>query len=228
MSLTPEQYDLLYESAIVAGTRAHRRYHTYFDAEDVTQDLMEWVLKRSKKYAAMLDTDNPDELRQTQRYLDKTFSRQADKICRSKKAQQLGYQLDDEAFYPAGLLSELLPFAFGEVVDVRDAQRSPRVSGGGSDPATAGNWIVSMFDVRAALDRLDPDDKLILFMRFDQNYTLEELSEALEFSTTTAHRKVEGALKRLSDLLGGESPWPRRKATSNAQARAETDAQVAG
>ncbi len=51
------------------------------------------------------------------------------------------------------------------------------------------------------------DNKDILIKRYHENLTLQELAQYLECSVSTADRKSTGALRRLQNNLGGESPW---------------------
>jgi len=184
----------------------HRKYHTYFDVADVRQELLVWVVRREDKVRAWLDhSQGEDVYKGGMRQLGKTLTRHADKYCRKRKAQQLGYQLDDEAYYSPITLSELLPFVWEDVVNTTDGSK-PKVSGGGN-PAEGGNYVIQLFDIRRALAKLDPQDKLILQMKFYEQLNYGDIAETLGVSDSTAHRKVDGALRRLNNNLGGQSPF---------------------
>jgi len=201
--------DWLSEATDIASQVArivHRKYHTYFDVSDVRQELLVWIVRREEKVRSWLDhTEGEEQYRGGVRQLGKTLTRHADKYCRRRKAQQLGYQLDDEAYYTPISLSELLPFVWSDVVETRDASK-PRVSGGGN-PAEGGNYVIQLFDIRKALEKLDPQDKVILQMKFFEQFTFDEIATTLGISDSTAHRKVDGALRRLNNNLGGQSPF---------------------
>jgi DNA-directed RNA polymerase specialized sigma24 family protein len=141
--------------------------------------------------------------------LGKTLTRHADKYCRRLKAQKLGYELRDEQFYSEVTLSELLPFVWSDVVNTVDNSK-PKVSGGGN-PAEGGNYVIQLFDIRRALARLNEMDRDVLELRYADNLSFKELSIQLAVSETTAHRKVDGALRRLTNELGGTNPWERRE-----------------
>ena len=201
--------DWLSESREIAKTVAykiHRRYHTYFDVSDVSQELLVWILKRQDKIQEWLDHPlDSEEYKRGVRKLAKTLTRNADKYCRKMKAQFLGYEIRDEQYYSPITLSELLPFVWSDVVETRAAD-GEKVSGMGN-PAEGGNYIIQLFDVRRALDKLDPSDRLVLQMKFFEMLTFSEIAHTLEVSDTTAHRKVDGALRRLNNQLGGQSPF---------------------
>ena len=194
------------EIAVTVARKVHRRYHTYFDVQDVTQELMVWILKRQDKIKEWLDHPlGSDEYKMGVRKLGKTLTRNADKYCRRIKAQKLGYEVRDEQYYSPISLSELLPFVWSDVVETRDASK-PKVSGGGN-PAEGGNYVIQLFDIRRALKKLDPQDKLVLQMKFFEQLNYQDIAQTFGVSDSTAHRKVDGALRRLNNHLGGQTPF---------------------
>lgn len=201
--------DWLKEASDIASQVArtvHRKYHTYFDVADVRQELLVWVVRREDKVKEWLTHEQGDEVyKGGVRQLGKTLSRHADRYCRKLKAQKLGYQLDDEAYYTPISLSELLPFVWTDVVNTKN-NNTERVSGSGN-PAEGGNYVIQLFDIRRALAKLEPEDKIVLQMRFFEQLTFDEIATTLDISDSTAHRKVDGALRRLNNHLGGQSPF---------------------
>jgi RNA polymerase sigma factor (sigma-70 family) len=184
----------------------HRKYQTYFDVADVRQELLTWIWRREDKVKQWLSPEqSPEDYKGGVRQLGKTLTRQADKYCRRLKAQKLGYELRDEQYYDPITLSEMLPFVWQDVVNTTDSTK-PKVSGGGN-PAEGGNYVIQLFDIRRALVKIDPQDRLILQMKFFEQLTYSEIAHSLEVSDTTAHRKVDGALRRLNQHLGGQSPF---------------------
>ena len=196
--------ELSNDIAAQVAKSVHGKYHTYFDVDDLRQELLVWVLKRETKVQEWLVHEDKDLHNQGIRMLARALQRQADKYCRSKKAQALGYNLEDEAYYSPIVLSELLPFVWADVVDTRDGSK-PKVSGGGN-AAEGGNYVIQLIDIRRALALLDPQDKMVLEMKFFEQLPFSEVAEILQVSDTTAHRKVDGALRRLNTILGGQSP----------------------
>jgi len=170
---------------------------------------MVWTLKRQDKIKEWLDHPlDSDEYKMGVRKLGKTLTRLADKYCRRAKAQKLGYEIRDEQYYDAISLSEMLPLAFpikAPIVNTTDGSK-PKVSGGGN-PAEGGNYVIQLMDIRRALSKIDPQDKLVLEMKFFEGLTFNEIAETLQVSDTTAHRKVDGALRRLNNFLGGANPF---------------------
>jgi len=195
--------------AVISARKVHRRYHTYFDQADVVQELMIWVLRRTDKVQEWLDHE-PDapEYKIGEKMLGKTLVRHADKYCRKIKAQKLGYELRDEQFYAPATLAELLPFVWTDVVGTQDTSK-PRVSGGGN-PAEGGNYVVQLIDIRRGLLALSEADRQVLRLKYYDQLSFKELAQELQVSDTTAHRKVDGAIKRLENNLGGPNPYERK------------------
>ena len=201
--------DWLSEATDVASQVArvvHRKYSVYFDVSDLRQELLVWVWRREDKVKQWLDhNQEPEDYKGGVRQLGKTLTRQADKYCRRLKAQKLGYELRDEQYYDPITLSELLPFVWGDVVETTKLD-GEKVSGAGN-PAEGGNYVIQLFDVRHALSKIDEMDRDVLELKYEQNLTFAEIAEVLEVSDTTAHRKVEGAMRRLVNQLGGTNPF---------------------
>jgi len=197
------------EIARTVARKVHRRYHTYFDVSDVSQELTVWILKRQDKIVEWLEHPlDSDEYKMGVKKLGKTLTRHADKYCRRVKAQKLGYELRDEQFYDEVTLSELLPFVWSDIVNTTDASK-PKVSGGGN-PAEGGNYVIQLFDIRRGLSKLSEMDRDVLELRYADQLSFSALAEQLTCSETTAHRKVDGALRRLTNELGGPNPWKMR------------------
>lgn len=191
----------------------HRRYRTYFDVADVRQECLVWVLRREQKVREWLNPDaEPEVYKGGVKQLGKTLSRHADRYCRKRKAQSLGYALEDEAYYSPITLSELLPFVWSDVVNTHMPNDGERVSGSGN-PAESGNYVIQLFDIRRAITKLDEMDRDVLQLKFEHQLTFAQIAEELQVSDTTAHRKVDGALRRLNNHLGGQSPFHREVET---------------
>jgi len=196
--------------AEVAQTSAYiitRNYKGFVEADDVKQELLEWSLKRSDKIQEWLNEDlSKQEYRMGIKRLAKTFNRMADRHCRKEKAKKLGYSVHDEAFYSTGMIEELLPMAFSSNIITKDPA-TEFVSNGGGDPATAGSFLASMYDIRIALRNLTIDLYEILRMRYEDGLKLEDIASYFDVTDSTINRKISTAIKQISKELGGESPW---------------------
>jgi RNA polymerase sigma factor (sigma-70 family) len=217
--------DTLQEVTEIAATVAkqiHPRYAVYFEPQDLRQELLVWALKRPDKINEWLGPDVEVKDRKAGiRQLAKSMQREADKYCRHAKAKASGYEARDEYYYNQGILEELI--ANLDEANNQTGGMQARVSGGGGDPATGNNFAASIVDVRRAMEELEPQDQLMLEMRYAQDYTYSQIANILGLSDTTTHRRVEAAMKRMVKFLGGENPWVgTRRVVSNATARAVT------
>ena len=194
----------------IAQTSAYvitRNYKGFAEADDVKQELLEWSLKRNDKIQEWLNEDlSKQEYRVGIKRLAKTFNRMADRYCRKEKAKKLGYSIHDEAFYSTGMIEELLPLAFSSNIITKDPA-TEYVSNGGGDPATAGSFLASMYDIRIALRELTIDLYEILRMRYEDGAKLEDIASYFDVTDSTINRKISTAIKQISKELGGESPW---------------------
>jgi len=68
---------------------------------------------------------------------------------------------------------------------------------GGVDPVTG----IAAFDLRVALERLDPDDRALLAMRYVAGFNASELSVALGLSPSGTRTRLERLLARLRQEL---------------------------
>lgn len=77
-----------------------------------------------------------------------------------------------------------------------DTSRSP----GGIDPALG----IDLIDLRAAMERLDPDDRALLAMRYVAGFDSTELSTAIGLSPPGTRARLSRLLARLrQDLIHG-------------------------
>jgi len=194
----------------IAQTSAYvitRNYKGFAEADDVKQELLEWSLKRSDKIQEWLSEDlSKQEYRIGIKRLAKTFNRMADRYCRKEKAKKLGYSIHDEAFYSTGMIEELLPMAFSSNIITKDPG-TEYVSNGGGDPATAGSFLSSMYDIRIALRELTIEIYEMMRMHYEDGLTLEHIGEYFNVDKSTISRKINTGIKQMSKELGGESPW---------------------
>jgi DNA-directed RNA polymerase specialized sigma24 family protein len=138
--------------------------------------------------------------------------RAAERYSRREKATKSGYQITDEAYYQGYTLGQLLPFVIASVVDgtvleqiqdmIQDGQ--PR---GSSSPSEGGNLLANLIDIKIGYTKLEAEDKILLRVRYLDSFTLQQIANHYQCSVSTADRRIDGAMRRLQDLLGGVSPW---------------------
>ena len=206
--LHPTFYDLVPSVA----TSIHRRYRQWTEREDVLQECYAWAMNRAEHYATLLNEENALQRTINEKRIAWQMRRHAERYARKEKAKKSGYLVGDESFYDTVLLGQLLPHVIASVVDGTVLEQAQNLINDGqprkpSAPAEGGNLLAILIDIKKAYLALDVVDKDILIKRYHENLTLEEMGAYLSCATSTADRKIQGAIRRLQNLLGGESPY---------------------
>lgn len=209
--------------------RIANRYRQYVEREDVAQELRIWWLTHEKAVERYQGEDKIGEKK-----LKKALYRAAEKFARGQKATVLGYKPEDEFFYNTELIRMLLPMVWNPDLIFQEVQ--PDEAGGKirrTKAANEGNNLPAMVaDVAEALSRIDLDDYRVLLLHFALEYEYKELASELDIQVGAAKMRVQRAIERIVDTLGGETPWTdgpgSRHAISNAHAAAITANQEVG
>lgn len=190
----------------------HRRFSGYVDLEDLVQELQIYVLQRPQLLTDLeaAYTVSKDETKWVARKLMARFRRHIEKISRREKAAKLGYQMGDEFFYDTALIATLLPVALqfetqGAVLVNQIDDGTPRKP---PVPSEGGNVLGMVIDVRAAYELITEDEQLLLEQRYGKDpLILSDIAVAWNVSDSTIDRRIQVALRKLIDNLGGPSPW---------------------
>jgi DNA-directed RNA polymerase specialized sigma24 family protein len=241
---TPEQYAFLYEKAEQVARGISRDYPDS-DREDLTQEALVWCIEHPGKVASWLSHD--DGIGRVVVAMKNSCRRYAIKqraLARGDEAQI------DEFWYSTEILKGfgrgsgqrgLLHFVFDQ-----DAWLGPEKTSDDPgvrtkrDPAEGGNWLATLSDVSAALDKLsheDPKAWSLLVLHYKQGYTYDEIGASLTPAASKQRvlERIDRAVRKVQGVLGGPEPrkdpaepgWEdgpgSRYVMSNSQARARTD-----
>lgn len=190
----------------------YRRYRQWVERDDVNQECYAWALNRADHYAELLNEENALQRTINEKRIAWQMRRHAERYARKEKAKKSGYLIGDESFYDTVLLGQLLPHVIASVVDGTVLEQAQEMINDGqprkpSAPAEGGNLLAILIDIKKAYLKLDVADKDILIKRYHESLTLEEMGAYLGCATSTADRKCASALRRLQNILGGESPY---------------------
>ena len=207
-NLHPSFYDIV---PSVAQT-IYRRYRQWVEREDVIQECYAWAMARANHYAELLSEENALQRTINEKRIAWQMRRHAERYARKEKAKKSGYLIADESFYDTVLLGQLLPHVIASVVDGTVLEQAQNLINDGqprkpSAPAEGGNLLAILIDIKKAYLQLDVVDKDILIKRYHESLTLEEMGAYLGCATSTADRKCQQAIRKLQNLLGGESPY---------------------
>lgn len=190
----------------------YRRFNGYVERNDLEQELRVYIVQRPKLVES-LDASyevSKEETKWVARRLMARFRRHIEKYSRKEKASKLGYSTGDEFFYDTITLASLLPVALqfesqGAVLIDRVDDGSPRKP---PVPSEGGNVLGMVIDIRSAFELLDEEQQLILTSRYGASpMILSEIATEMGYSDSTVDRKIQKALRKMIDHLGGPTPW---------------------
>jgi RNA polymerase sigma factor (sigma-70 family) len=201
-----------YELVPSVANSIYRRYRQWVERDDVIQECYAWAMNRAEHYATLLEDESPIQRVINEKRIAWQMRRHAERYARKEKAKKSGYQIGDESFYDTVVLGQLLPHVIASVVDGTVLEQAQNLINDGqprkpSAPAEGGNLLAILIDIKKAYLKLDVADKDILIKRYHEALTLEEMGEYLGCATSTADRRCTSAIRRLQNLLGGESPY---------------------
>ena len=206
--LDPAVYDLVPS----VTNSIHRRYKNFIEKADLAQECYVWATSRATYINTQLAEPDPEQYKHNLQRIVWQMRRVAERYARREKADKSGYSISDETYYETATLGQLLPFVIASVVDgtvleqiqdmIKDGQ--PR---GSSSPSEGGNLLAVLIDIKKAYLKLEQPDKDLLLLRHHEGLTLQQIAEAYGCALSTADRRCSNSLRKLQNLLGGDSPW---------------------
>ena len=190
----------------------YNRYRQYVEREDLFQECWAWYYNRSEHYNNLFSEKDTIQRTINEKRIAWQMRRNAERYCRKEKAKKSGYLVGDESFYDTVLLGQLLPHVIASVVDGTVLEQAQNLINDGqprkpSAPAEGGNLLALLIDIKKAYLKLNVIDKDILIKRYHESFTLEQMAEYLGCATSTADRRCQSSIRKLQNLLGGESPY---------------------
>lgn len=180
-----------------------KRYKEYVELEDLISEGWVHVLGHQDQMDEYLKHDKPSLAAW---WLGRDIWRKMDRFARTEKSNLLGYEVDDEQYYGAELISGYMPNIFaGSAEPPVKAQQEIRANG---DPAEGGEWLAGYLDVLHAWQtvKLTENEVEALRLTFQEGMSQQAVGDALGVNQTTAGRTVVRALRKLSEGLGGPRP----------------------
>ena len=241
---TPELYAFLYEKAEAVAYSIHRDF-SMVEVDDLVQEALMWAVEHPDTLAGYLEND-------PKRTGGQVYGAMRN-VCKDYAVAQRAFARGDEAriddaWYTLDMLKGtgrsvgkrgLLHLVFDDQAwtnpeKVETESRTKR------DPAEGNNWLATLSDVSAVLDKLtrsDPEARKLIELHYKHGYTYEEIGPMLEppVARMTVGRRMDRAIKKVQEFLGGPAPrkdpaeegWQdgpgTRYVITNAAARAITD-----
>lgn len=232
---TEEQITWL--NAHIAGvanqTARTARFRPYVEGGDLQGVLWEWAMKHEAKVLKWFEAHEGREL---ERLLGKVFTDEARMFARREKANTLGFRLEDEFFYSAGVLKDLLPIALAPQSEWLHPPTDHGTGGRSTKALSEGNnWLATLADVSRAVGLLSAEDQSVLSDLHLHERSTKQIAARDNITVRGVEQRQDRALKRLWNALGGPQ-WlePKekythgvgRKAMSNARANALTNSDL--
>lgn len=243
----PETYAYLYGLADKVATSVRRSY-PMVDTEDLLQEGLMWAVAHPG--ALHIYLGHEDEAACTRLIMTAMKNAAREYAVKYRAGQRGDVMLEDDCWYPLDALKGTGKLAGkrGLLHHVYDTESwlSPEKPEGGSprvkrDPAEGNNWLATLSDVSAALDKLrreNPEAADLIECHYRNGMTYESIGRMLQppVSRETVSKRIDRAIKKIQEILGGPRPkrdpeepgWENglvgtRRAISNAAARAITD-----
>jgi DNA-directed RNA polymerase specialized sigma24 family protein len=232
VSETTELLKLAQPIAARVARTVGQQFTGYVESADLLQDLVLWTLEHESQVTGYLVPCEDQEcgkdcaaLREGQRKCHTAFRRVARGIANEVKAERLGYRVEDLHFYSKALLEELLPVALADAeewwLDIGGSQpEGPRPP---SDPAEGNNRLAMLCDVKAAFLAGSDSDRTLLSEHYLEGIEIATLASVYAVVELTIRRRLDRALGRMVERLGGTRPdfgaKPRREVLSNEAAQ---------
>jgi hypothetical protein len=181
-----------------------KNYRKFVTKEDLEQLCDVYILAHQDKMDIWENEYQGGEATLAEWQLYKELNKVLGRHARKEKAQQSGYQTEDESFYSLVSLAEVLPFVFARQPVPRERQeiRSKR------DPALGGDWQATFMDIdgawhRAPLSGQERSVLLHLYLDGDSQEATANILELTQAGVSKVHRR---ALGKLLTALGGPNP----------------------
>lgn len=189
-----------------------RRYRNFVERADLLQEAWSFCAQRGDKFTEQLDEPNEELRKANEKRIGYQIKRHLERYSRKEKAHKSGYNVQDEAFYETVTIAQLLPYVIASVVNETALEQAQNLINDGQPrkpaaPAEGGTLLAILIDIKKAYEMLEQEEKDILRLRYHENHTLQMLGQYLECSISTAERRANGALRKLQNNIGGQSPW---------------------
>ena len=177
-----------------------RKFHMV-DAADVRQELWVWFLTHPNKVKVWEALDD----KQSTRLIARSLRNAAKDYCQKEKAHAVGYRVEDNYYYDRQVVERFLPAV------MRGDSSAPSLKDLGFSnnkqvASEGGNWVAMVSDIKRALDKLNDEQKVIIYLRFGDGCDNSTLAKELSISEDAARMRVNRAINNLMNILGGSRP----------------------
>lgn len=216
--------DTALKTARAVARRVARSHRQIVPEDELLSVCYEWIASHRRQ---TLQWSMSDEDRNA---LYTSMLRAAQQYVLNERTRH-GNLVSDHFFYNAGIVETVLP----DVWDVESwgtsrGEAADQEKRSTSSPSEGGGRMAALADVSKAMRVLTADEEATLRLKYHDGYNLTEIANQQNVSTEAVRKRVNRALSKLIDALGGEAPWEldKRRKQSNARAQARVRTQYDG
>lgn len=182
----------------------YNRKYKMVSKEDIKQQLWLWFIEHPHKVKQWSEMEDHKE---TTKLFARSLRNAAHDYCQKEKAQSAGFSIEDNFYYQRDMVEILLPSVIsGDWTAATSADINTGVKGSKA-PAEGGNWMVYLIDIDNAYKKIPTHYQDVLNFRYGDNLLGNDLSAVLNCSPDAARKRVDKALRKLIQELGGFRPY---------------------
>ena len=182
----------------------YNRKYRMVSRDDIKQQLWLWFIEHPHKVKQWTDMEDQKE---TTKLFAKSLRNAAHDYCQRERAHSAGFNIEDNFYYQRDMVEVLLPAVIsGDRTVGSSADLNLGVSTGKA-PAEGGNWMVYLIDIEKAFNKIPEQYQNVLHLRYAENLLGNDLSSVLNCSPDAARKRVDKALRKLIQELGGYRPY---------------------
>jgi DNA-directed RNA polymerase specialized sigma24 family protein len=132
-----------------------------------------------------------------------SLRREAARYCAKEQEARINRRLNESPAYPVEVLSRALPYIFEEWPS-SEARVNPTTGEPIGEPSTGGMALAILADISAGYFGLPAEMRTVLAWRYRDGLTFEEIGDLASMTRDGAKKRVERALRRLSENLGSD------------------------
>ena len=201
------------------GKRVARSHRQLIPEDELVSVGYEWIASHRKQVLEWA----PDPAKKNLLYT--SMLKHAQQYVLNERTRG-GSMYSDQYFYNLPIIENLLPDVWD--IDTWSTASTPDSEmselRGKSMPSEGGGRMAALADLSAALRVLSTDEERALRQRYQGGMTITDIAKQADLSPEAIRKRMQKAMMKLIDALGGEAPWElgKRVKRSNARAQAET------
>jgi len=150
---------------VVAVSAEYHRKYDMVELDDIKQSLYQWFVEHPNKLKEWEAIGEKD----AKNLIYRSLRNDALDYCQRWKAKSVGYETSDVFYYDAVMIEALLPAVIRGELGIT---QKLNLGGPGKPPAPAegGNMMVMMIEIDKAYNKLNTEDRTVLFHKYAESF----------------------------------------------------------